>query len=111
MTETRRRPAATILPAEVIVRREAMVLGLIRGELLRVRQPGMYPMWPVGLVEGAAIASEESGEVVKAVNTYVWGQGSEGVEEIFLEGVQAAAMWVRFLVESVALLEVGDAGE
>jgi len=69
---------------------------LARVELARAR--ARYPAWPADLVHAAAIASEESGEVVKAVNSYHWQQGDETLADIRAEAVQAIAMWTRFLV-------------
>lgn len=105
----RNMPLQVVLPTRVIEARQAAVLALIVAELERVRQPGMYPGWQADLVHAAAIASEESGEVVKAVNDYAWEGGDALLEEIFREGIQAAAMWVRFLVESPSMEKVGRA--
>jgi len=75
---------------------DADVFDLARAELARAR--ARYPAWPADLVHAAAIASEESGEVVKAVNSYHWQQGDETLADIRAEAVQAIAMWTRFLV-------------
>jgi Zn-finger protein len=72
------------------------VLDAVAEEVERAAQ--MYPWWPVNIVEQAAIAAEESGEVVKSVNNYYWKHGDDSVEDIRKEAVQAAAMWVRFIV-------------
>ena len=76
---------------------DADVFELARAELARAR--AKYPAWPSDLVHAAAIASEESGEVVKAVNSYHWQQGDETLADIRAEAVQAIAMWTRFLTE------------
>jgi hypothetical protein len=59
-----------------------------------------YPLWPSNLVMAAAIAEEESGEVVKECNTYHWKQGPTTLDDIRKEAIQAAAMWIRFLVDT-----------
>ena len=64
-----------------------------------------YPLWPSNLVMAAAIAEEESGEVVKECNTYHWKQGPTTLDDIRKEAIQAAAMWIRFLVDTP---EMGD---
>lgn len=81
------------------------VYAAVAAELQRARSK--YPQWPLDIVHAAAIASEESGEVVKAVNSLYWGQGADTVADIRAEAVQAIAMWVRFLAETVAMQEVG----
>jgi len=78
---------------------DADVFDLARAELARAR--AKYPAWPADLVHAAAIASEESGECVKAVNSYHWQQGDETLADIRAEAVQAIAMWTRFLTEMV----------
>jgi len=80
---------------------DADVFDLARAELARAR--AKYPAWPADLVHAAAIASEESGEVVKACNSYVWQQGDETPADIRKEAVQAIAMFVRLLTESEVL--------
>jgi DNA-binding CsgD family transcriptional regulator len=80
---------------------DADVFDLARAELARAR--AKYPAWPSDLVHAAAIASEESGEVVKACNSYVWQQGDETPADIRKEAVQAIAMFVRLLTESEVL--------
>ena len=62
-----------------------------------------YPRWPADLIHAAAIASEESGEVVKAVNNYVWQQGDDSIADIRKEAIQAIAMWMRFLADSAQM--------
>ena len=78
---------------------DADVFDLARAELARAR--AKYPAWPSDLVHAAAIASEESGEVVRSVNSYHWQQGDETLADIRAEAVQAIAMWCRFLTEMV----------
>jgi hypothetical protein len=63
-------------------------------EVLSAEQ--MYPWWPRNPVHQAAIASEESGEVVKEVNNFYWRHGESSRASIYGEAIQAAAMWVRF---------------
>jgi len=77
---------------------DAQVFALVRAELTKARS--RYPWWPSDLVQACAIANEESGEVVKAVNNRYWAHGPETIEDIRKEAVQAIAMWVRFLVET-----------
>ena len=77
---------------------DAEVIELARAELARARIK--YPFWPADLIHAAAIASEESGEVVKSVNNYVWQQGDDSIADIRKEAIQAIAMWVRFLADS-----------
>lgn len=74
------------------------VFALVRAELSKART--RYPWWPSDIVHAAAIASEESGEVVKAVNNYYWKHGDDGMDDIRKEAVQAIAMLIRFLVET-----------
>jgi len=89
-----------MFPAHPVVgMTDADVFDLARAELARAR--AKYPHWPADLVHAAAIASEESGEVVKAVNSYHWQQGDATLEDIRAEAVQAIAMWTRFLTEMV----------
>ena len=78
-------------------------LGLIIQELYSAQRK--YPAWPANLVMAAAIAAEESGEVVKECNTYHWRQGKTTLDDIKLEAIQAAAMWIRFLVDTPAMGE------
>ena len=77
---------------------ESDIVLAVLAELDRAR--ARYPWWPSDLIHAAAIASEESGEVVKAVNNYVWQQGDDSIADIRKEAIQAIAMWVRFLVDS-----------
>lgn len=77
---------------------DAQVFALVRAELAKARS--RYAWWPSDLVQACAIANEESGEVVKAVNNRYWAHGPETIEDIRKEAVQAIAMWVRFLVET-----------
>jgi NTP pyrophosphatase (non-canonical NTP hydrolase) len=74
------------------------VFEAVQAELASART--RYPWWPNrSIVHAAAIASEESGEVVKAANNWYWRQGDDTTEDIRKEAVQAIAMWVRFLTE------------
>ena len=63
------------------------------------RAQRLHPAWPQGLVYGASIAMEESGEAVRAVNDHVM-HGKGGLDEIRKEAIEAAVVWIRFLVES-----------
>ncbi len=74
---------------------ESDIVLAVLTELDRAR--ARYPRWPADLIHAAAIASEESGEVVKAVNNYVWQHGDDSMDDIRKEAIQAIAMWVRFL--------------
>lgn len=76
---------------------DAEVYAAVSAELQRART--RYPWWPQDMIHAAAIASEESGEVVKAVNNHVWAQGHDTPDDIRAEAVQAIAMWVRFLTD------------
>ena len=77
---------------------DAQVFALVRAELAKART--RYPWWPADLVHACAIANEESGEVVKAVNNRYWAHGTDTLDDIRKEAVQAIAMWVRMLTES-----------
>lgn len=66
-------------------------------ELNRAR--ALYPWWPDDLIRAAAIAAEESGEVVKSCNDLVH-HNKATLEDIRAEAIQAAAMWLRFLIET-----------
>lgn len=74
------------------------VFTAVQAELSLAR--ARYSFWPTDMVHAAAIASEESGEVVKSVNNYFWGHGGDTLEDIRKEAIQAIAMWVRFLGET-----------
>lgn len=76
---------------------DANVFNAVGEELLRARS--RYPWWPDDAIHAAAIASEESGEVVKAVNNWHWRQGDDTLDDIRAEAIQAIAMWVRFLTD------------
>ena len=76
---------------------DEQVFALVRTELDRARM--RYPAWPTDIVHAAAIASEESGEVVKSVNNYFWDQGDDTWQDIEKEAIQAIAMWCRFLTD------------
>lgn len=74
------------------------VFELVARELEKAR--ARYPFWPADIVAAAAIASEESGEVIKATNEFYWSQGDSKLADIRVEAIQAIAMWVRFLTET-----------
>lgn len=80
---------------------DADVFGMVEAELKKARE--RYPFWPADIVAAAAIASEESGEVIKATNEFYWSQGDSKLADIRAEAVQAIAMWVRFLTETPAV--------
>lgn len=62
----------------------------------------LHPDWHQDLVRGASTAIEEAGETTQAVNDYcLHNKGS--IEAIRNEAIQAAAMYIRFLVESEEL--------
>lgn len=82
---------------------EQDVIDAAMAELDRART--RYPNWPADMIHAAAVASEESGEVVKACNTVYWQQGNETLSDVRKEAIQAIAMWVRFLVDSPAMQE------
>ena len=77
---------------------DADIFDEVRAELSRART--RYPWWPSDMVHAAAVASEESGEVVKAVNNYFWSHGNDTLDDIRKEAIQAIAMWTRFLTET-----------
>ena len=77
---------------------DATVTELVSAELARARHK--FPWWPNDLVKACAIASEESGEVTKAVNNYYWAHGNDTPIDIQAEAIQAIAMLVRFLVDT-----------
>ncbi len=74
----------------------------VDAELARAR--ALYPRWPMDIVHAAAIANEESGEVVKAVNNLYWRHGLDSVQDVRKEAIQAIAMWKRFLTETPTML-------
>lgn len=74
------------------------ILAAVQAELDKAR--AMFPWWPSDIVQAAAIASEESGETVKAVNNYYWSHGDDTLTDIRKEAIQAIAMWIRFLAET-----------
>lgn len=76
-------------------------LEAVLNEVNRAR--AKYPKWPDNIVMAAAVASEESGETVKACNNYFWRHGNDTPEDIQKEAIQAAAMWIRFLVDTPAM--------
>ena len=77
--------------------RRMITMRLIWNEYARARN--LYPDWPQNMVLGAATALEEAGEALKEVNNLVQ-HGKGSIEEIRKESVEAATMWIRFLVES-----------
>lgn len=77
---------------------DEQVIALVTEELERAR--GKFPWWPGDMVHAAAIANEEGGEVVKAVNNRYWAHGDDTWGDIQKEAIQAIAMWVRFLTET-----------
>lgn len=85
-------------------RRQFQVIAAVEEELRSARIK--FPIWWPRLVEGASTAMEEAGETTKAVNDYsLHHKGS--IDEIRAEAVQAAAMYIRFLVESEELWHGG----
>lgn len=62
----------------------------------------LHPDWHQDLVRGASTAIEEAGECQQAVNDHVL-HGKGSIENIRKEAIQAAAMYIRFLVESEEL--------
>jgi len=81
----------------------------VTNEVLKARL--MYPEWQQDPVHGAAVAAEEAGEVLQAVNNYHWQQGDDTPEDIYKEAVQAAAMFCRFVVDSEWMLVKEDKPE
>lgn len=77
---------------------DAQIYDAVTAELASARS--RYPWWPADIIHACAIANEESGEVVKAVNNYHWKHGDDTIDDIRKEAVQAIAMWCRFLVDS-----------
>lgn len=65
-----------------------------------------YPDWPIDLIHAAAIAAEETGEVVKACNNFYWQQGDDSIDDIRKEAVQAIAMLFRFVTETKGMRNV-----
>jgi predicted RecB family endonuclease len=74
------------------------VFAAVQAELAKAR--ARYPWWPSDMVHAAAIANEEGSEVVKAVNNLFWSHGTDTLEDIQKEAIQAIAMYVRFLTET-----------
>lgn len=79
---------------------------MVVNELNKARS--RYPQWPDNIVMAAAIANEESGEVVKACNNYYWRHGEDMPDDIAKEAIQAAAMWIRFLVDTPVMNGYAD---
>ena len=65
----------------------------ILDELIKAKKK--YPDWPDDMVHQAAIVSEESGELIRAVLNHVYHDGS--IEDVRNEAIQTAAMAIRFL--------------
>jgi hypothetical protein len=68
--------------------------------LRRVSEEGVrachkHPVFPRDIIHAAAIVSEESGELTRAVNNFVHHRGDS--EEIKLEAVQVIVTAMRFL--------------
>jgi hypothetical protein len=55
-----------------------------------------FPEWPIDIVHGAAILTEEAGEVIKASLDFYYGRGNR--EDLIKEVVQTAAMATRLLI-------------
>lgn len=72
-------------------------------ELLRARQ--LYPTWPDRLVEAAAVAVEEAGEVLKAANDLQW-HGKATREDVVKEAVQMIAMGFRLVLDTPSLVGI-----
>lgn len=56
-----------------------------------------FPTWPTDPIHAAAVISEESGEVMKAVLQAVYEPHKSGPSHVREEVIQTAAMCIRFL--------------
>jgi len=56
-----------------------------------------FPGWPDDIVHASAIVAEEAGELVKAALDRHYGRAADD-DELIREGVQTAAMALRFLL-------------
>jgi len=79
--------------------RVKLIIKIILDELKNAEEE--FPWWPADPVHAASIASEEAGELTKAVNDFYWGREKNklGIEK---EAVHAAAMYIRFLINLTA---------
>lgn len=68
-------------------------LALIDTELEKAKKK--HPKWPYDIVHQVSIVTEESGELTKAVNEFVYEGGT--YDALVTEAVQTAAMAIRFL--------------
>lgn len=73
---------------------EYEAITLIIDELRRAEK--LWPKWPIDPIHAAAVVDEESGEIVKAVNNWVYKNESD--EKVAKEAVQTGAMALRFLM-------------
>jgi len=68
-----------------------------RAELTRARKK--FPLWPADPFVALAVLQEEVGELTKAVLQSIYEPNKQvTADDIIAEGVQVAAMAVRFLV-------------
>lgn len=72
------------------------VISLIRAELDRAVTK--FPTWPTDIIHAAAVVSEESGELSKAVLQCVYEPHKSDLKDVRDEAVQTAAMAIRFLL-------------
>lgn len=54
-----------------------------------------FPLWPRDPIHAASVLSEESGELVRAANNFVYHAGDR--LEMLREAIQVGAMAVRFI--------------
>ena len=54
-----------------------------------------YPNWPDDVIHGAAIVSEESGELIRAALNHIY--HADDIEEVRKEAIQTAASAIRLL--------------
>lgn len=70
-------------------------------ELDRAR--ALHPFWPDDPIHATAIMMEEAGEVLQAVNNFMWGHKNGTAEDVRKEVIETIAMCLRLLVETPGL--------
>lgn len=86
-------------------RQQALIVNEVFLELARAR--GVFPLWPVDVVQATAVMLEEAGEVLKAANEVCWGQKEGTMADVRKEVIQTMAMCLRLLTETPGLVS-GD---
>lgn len=78
---------------------ELLIISRIISEYKRAQIK--HPKWPFDLIHGAAIVGEESGELIKAALENHYEPAKADINALWSEGIQTAAMAIRFLVEGM----------